>query len=134
MKKWLLGCALLAAACQTTKPAETPTREGRDATATSELRAVLDALPKCEAGAEAGRVHVAATTCTKLYCGKACCNTCSWAATFEGKNGTPVPLDVETARALLKLKDGALDCEVAAWAQVLDGVSMAVEGTACVVR
>ncbi|MFT3712645.1 MAG: hypothetical protein QM817_33770 [Archangium sp.] len=134
-KTLLLSCVLLAAACQTTKGSETPeSKEGRDAVASSELKAVLDALPKCEAGADAGKVSVAATTCTKMYCGKACCNTCGWAATFEGKNAVKVPVDAEKARSLLKFKDGALDCEVAAWAQVLDTVSLAIDGTACVVR
>lgn len=131
---WLVVTCVVVTACQTTKTVEAPTKEGRDAEATAQLRAVLDALPKCEAGADAGRVSVAATQCTKMYCGKACCNQCGWAASFEGKNGQKVPLEAEKARALLKVGEGALDCEVAAWEQVLSGVSLAVEGTACVVH
>ncbi|MBL8915819.1 MAG: hypothetical protein JNM17_34290 [Archangium sp.] len=127
---------VVASACQTTKGSEVPngSKEGRDAVASEELKATLAALPKCEAGADAGRVSVAPTTCTKMYCGKACCNQCSWAASFEGKNGQKVPLDAEKARAVLKVGEGALDCEVAAWEQVLSTASLAIEGTACVVR
>lgn len=131
---WLLVVLVLLAGCQTAKVAEAPTKDGRDVAATEALRATLAALPRCEAGAEAGRVSVAPTTCTKMYCGQACCNQCGWAATFEGMNAQKVPLDGEKARALLKVGEGALDCEIAAWQQVLSGVSMAVEGTACVVR
>jgi hypothetical protein len=139
MKTWMLvfvvvggvGCATTAAS--EPKPGES-TRDGREGAAEAQLRAVLEALPTCEAGAQAGMLSVAATTCTKMFCGKACCNQCSWSAQFEGKSAVKVPVENARVRELLKVSDGALDCEIGAWAKVLAGVSMAVEGTACVVR
>lgn len=139
MKTWMLVFAVVGGAgCATTsasepKPVET-TREGRDGAAEAQLRAVLETLPRCEAGAQAGVLSVAATTCTKMYCGKACCNQCSWSAQFEGKNTMKVPVENARVVELLKVTNGALDCEIGAWAKVLAGVSMALEGTACVVR
>lgn len=141
MKTWmLLGVLLTGCATGTTattseaKPDVTPTRDGRDGAAEVQLRAVLESLPKCEAGAEAGVLRVTATTCTKMYCGNACCNQCSWSAQFEGKNTMKVPVENGRVRQVLKVSEGALDCEIAAWGKVLAGVSMALEGTACVVR
>jgi hypothetical protein len=138
-KRWLglWGVLLLGGAgCQTTKGSETKAGEGdaRPAAASAALQKTLDGWPRCEAGADAGKLSVAATVCTKKYCGAECCNACGWAATFEGKSGARVPVDAERARALLQLTAGALECEVAAWGRVLEGVSLAIDGTPCVVR
>lgn len=129
----LAGCVTAEATEKKSDPVEA-TRDGRDAAAAMQLRAVLEALPKCEAGAPVGLLVVKATTCTKMYCGKECCNTCGWAATHEQKNGEKVNVDPARVREVLKVSDGALECEVAAWNQVLATQSLALDGTACVVR
>ena len=113
-----LGCLLLTA-CVTSSPTTKPSK--------------LDALPKCVAGADAGALSVKANICTKKHCERACCNQCSWTASFEGKNGQPVLADPAQVQALLHLGESALDCELAEWLTALTGQSVALE-PACVVR
>jgi len=102
--------------------------------AKAKVKSALAALPACTEGAQAGVLTVAPTTCTKKYCGTACCNQCSWAATFEGKNGQKTPADAAKVQAALTVGEGGLDCEVAAWGEALSGTSLALEPAACVVR
>lgn len=115
---------VLLAGCATSAPA----------VKSSAQRTKLDALPRCEAGANAGALMVKANICTKMHCEQACCNQCSWTATFEGKNGQPVTADPAQVQALLGLTESALDCELAGWADALKGQSLAVDPPACVVR
>lgn len=117
MKKFL-GCLLLSA-CVTSSPTVRASK--------------LDALPRCEAGANAGALTVKASICTKKHCEQACCNQCSWTASFEGKNGQPVTPDVAQVQALLGLSESALDCELAEWSTALTGQSVSLE-PACLVR
>lgn len=118
-----LGLVLLLAGCATTPvtPKGTTVRER------------LEALPRCEAGAEVGALGVRASLCTKKHCQEACCNQCSWAATFVTKNGQPVPADAARVQALLGVTESALDCEIVAWGEALAGQSLAIE-PGCVVR
>ncbi|MFZ5445346.1 MAG: hypothetical protein ACOZQL_35475 [Myxococcota bacterium] len=140
MKKWMLAAALAASGCVTAEATEKrsdpveATRDGRDAAAAMQLKAVLESLPRCEPGAPVGLVTVTPTTCTKMYCGKACCNTCGWRATHEQKNGEKVAVEPARLRDVLELSESALECEVAAWSQVLSTQSLALDGAACVVR
>jgi hypothetical protein len=129
---------LVCSACATTEGAEKKTEvasgDERQTAATSQVRSALEALPRCEAGAGAGLLTVKATTCTKMYCGKACCNQCSWEATLELKNGQKRPVEAARVKAALKVSDGALECEVAAWGEVLVKESLAFDATTCIVR
>ncbi len=134
MKKWLLGLALLGG-CVTTEATEKKSAKvSADVAAADKLRAVLAALPRCEPGAAAGLLAVNPTMCTKMFCDHACCNHCGWAATLETKNGQKQPVSDMRAREVLQVSDSALECEIDAWAKVLATQSLAVEGTACVVR
>lgn len=92
----------------------------------------LDALPRCAAGAAVGVLTVRATTCTKMHCQEACCNHCSWEASFE-KNGQPAAVEAARVEALLGVTASALDCEIAAWGEALAGLSVSVD-PACVAR
>lgn len=94
----------------------------------------LESLPNCEAGADVGLLTVKANRCTLKHCQTACCNQCSWAATFEDKSGQPVPADQARVQKLLGVAQSALDCEIAAWAAELASQSVSLEGTGCVVR
>jgi hypothetical protein len=113
----------LLSACATVAPTGKPS-----------LRAKLEALPRCEAGANVGALTVTAHICTKKHCESACCNACSWRATFEGKNGQPTPVDAAQVQSLLGVTESALDCEIAGWADALGGQSLSLEAPACVVR
>ena len=119
MKLKLLGCLLLSA-CVTGSPTVRPSK--------------LETILKCEAGANVGALTVKANICTKKHCEQACCNQCSWTATFEGKNGQPVPADAAQVHALLGLPESALDCELAEWATALRGQAVSLDSPACVVR
>lgn len=138
MKKLL--CVMLLAGCATTTASpKDPVSGGgvvpsKDQAALAQVRAALQALPRCEAGAKVGALSVRATICTKMFCGEACCNQCSWAATFESKSGQAQPVDPAQVKELLHVTAGALDCEIAAWAQALQGQSLSLEAPACVVR
>lgn len=141
MKKTMLLVAMfLVGGCATAGEAEkksepvTATRDGRDAAAAAQVRSAIEALPRCEPGAPVGLLVVKPTSCTKMYCGKECCNTCGWAATLEQKSGEKVAVDNARVRDALKVTESALECEVAAWTQVLSTQSIALDGTACVVR
>lgn len=127
-----LGWVLLLAGCATSAG------DPKTAAPTSETprgpAAALAKLPPCQAGAEVGRLAVRAAMCTKKFCQEACCNQCSWAATFEDKSGQPVPAPQERVQALLGLPQSALDCEIADWNQALSGQSVSLEGPGCVVR
>lgn len=95
-------------------------------------RARLEALPTCAPGAEVGVLTVRPTICTKMHCQEACCNQCSWEASFE-KNGQPSPVEAARVEALLGVTASALDCEIAAWGEALSGLSVSVEPP-CVAR
>jgi hypothetical protein len=119
---------LLLAGCATT-PSGGP---GADSKPT--IQTTLDALPRCSSGADVGLLIPKATMCTRKHCQEKCCNKCSWAATFETKNGQPVLADPAKVQALLGVPDSALDCEIAAWAEILASQSVALEPPGCVVR
>lgn len=99
-----------------------------------DVQAVLAALPRCEAGAEVGVLTVKAARCTRMFCKEACCNRCSWAATFEAKSGQVVPAELARVREVLRLDESALDCELKAWGDALAGQSVALGPPACQVR
>ncbi len=97
------------------------------------LQSRLDALPRCEAGADVGLISVKANMCTKKHCQTACCNQCSWSATFENKSAQPVPVDQARLQKLLGVTESALDCEIAAWSAELARQSVSLDGAGCVV-
>lgn len=99
----------------------------------SPLQARLDALPRCQPGAEVGLLEVRATLCTRKHCQEACCNQCSWAATFQAMSGSR-PADQAQVQELLGLPESALDCEIAAWATALASQSISLDQPRCVVR
>ena len=134
MKKLL--CVMLLAGCaSTTASSKDPVAAApsKDKAALAQVRAALAALPRCEPGANVGALPVRATICTKMFCDEACCNQCSWAATFESKSGA-VPADPARVQQLLHVGEGAMDCEIAAWAEALKGQSLSLDAPACVVR
>ena len=138
MKKLLMLCALWAAGCATTT---TTSKEeavsgggSPEQAAAAKLHAVLDAMPRCEAGANVGALVIKAAMCTKRFCQEACCNHCSWTASFEGKNGQSQPVDAARVVELLHVTDSSLDCEIGAWVGALQGTSLSVDGAGCVVR
>lgn len=98
------------------------------------LESRLAGLATCEAGAEVGLITVKAGMCTRKHCQQACCNQCSWSATFENKSGQPVPVEQARLQELLGFSDSALDCEIAAWTTELKDQSVSLEGAGCVVR
>ena len=98
------------------------------------VRARLASLPACAPGAEVGVLVVKAAICTKKHCEAACCNQCGWTATFETRNGQPVPVEPARVQALLGVAQSALDCEIAGWAEALAGQSLSLEAPECVVR
>ncbi len=138
MKNVLVGVLVLLSGCVTAEATEKKsapvTSEAPDVAAAARLRAVLDTLPRCAPGAAVGLLAVTPTVCTKMFCGKACCNQCGWAATLETKSGEKQALEAARVSEVLKVPTGALDCEVAAWAQVLSTQSIALDGAACLVR
>jgi hypothetical protein len=138
MRKVLISFFILCCGCATSEASEKKPpmaeRDGRDAAAASQLRAVLESLPRCDGTARIGVVSIKATQCTKMYCTTGCCNQCGWNATFETKTGESVPLSVAQVRDTLRVSEGALECEIAAWGRVLAKAPMALEGSACVVR
>lgn len=98
------------------------------------VRQRLAALPACQAGAEVGVLRVRPTLCTKKACEAACCNQCSWVATLETKSGQSAPVEPARVQALLGVGESGLDCEIAAWAEALKGLSVALDPSGCVVR
>lgn len=116
----LAGCATSGGA-----PKEAPVRG---------VKAALQKLPACQAGADVGLLQVKPTLCTKMFCEAACCNQCSWAATFENKSGQPVPVPPARVQEWLGVPQSALDCEVAQWNEALTGQSVSLEGAGCLVR
>jgi curli biogenesis system outer membrane secretion channel CsgG len=130
--KRLLAVLLLLAGCATTGGADQPSADPR-AAAHAQVTQALAGLPSCQPGAEVGALKVKATTCTRMFCSSACCNRCSWSASWESMSGAR-DASVQEVQRLLKVSDSALDCEVAAWAQALDGQSVALEAPSCMVR
>lgn len=116
---WLAGCATLS-----------PGSKGP----VNPVGARLASLPACAPGTEVGALLVKAGICTKKHCEGVCCNQCGWTATFESRNGQPVPVEGARAQALLGVTDSALDCEIAAWAEALAGQSVSIAAPECVVR
>ncbi len=109
-------------------------RAGRDRGAAAALRARLDALPRCAPGATVGELTLSTTVCTRMACPERCCNACGWLATFISRSGVEPPLAPLHLGALLGFPEGALECEVAAWNEVLRGRDVGLEGAGCVVR
>lgn len=126
-----LGLIFLLAGCATSAgaPKSAPVSAPK-----SGLQAALERLPACQAGADVGRLTVKATVCTKMFCDEACCNQCSWAATFENKSAQPVPVPLGRVQELLGVPESALDCEIVSWNQTLAGQSVSLDGAGCVVR
>ena len=127
-----LSWVLLLAGCATTPPVGADQVDQADQK--PGLQARLSALPRCAAGADVGLLIPKATMCTRMHCKDKCCNRCSWAATFETRNGQPVLADQARAQALLGVPESALDCEIAAWAQTLANQSVSLDPPGCVVR
>ncbi len=125
---------LLAGCTGAQKQDDASPRAGKDAVAVADLKRALAALPKCVEGADVGRLVIRSTMCTRMFCQGACCNQCGWAASFEGMSGDSQPVDAKRVREVLRLGEGALDCEVKAWAQTLEGESVSLSEPACVVR
>lgn len=105
----------------------------KDVVATAHVKAALAELPKCQAGADVGRLVIKTTMCTRMFCNRACCNQCGWEAKFEGMSGDAQPVDSSRVKKLFKLGESSLDCEVKAWAGVVDRESISIE-QGCVVR
>lgn len=122
-----LSLILLLSGCATTAHGPQPVEK-------VSLQSRIDALPKCADGADVGLITVKASLCTKKHCEAACCNQCSWVATFENKSAQPVPVDQARVQDLLGLAASALDCEIAAWTRELESQSVSLEGSGCVVR
>lgn len=120
-----VGLFFVLSGCATSPPA--PARA-------DPVRQRLSALPACQPGAEVGFLRVRPTVCTKKACEAACCNQCSWAATLETKSGQPVPVEAARVQTLLGVGESGLDCEIAAWAEALEGLSVALDPGECVVR
>lgn len=106
----------------------------KDVLATKNVKAALAALPKCEAGADVGKLVIKTTMCTRMFCNRACCNQCGWEAKFEGMSNDSQPVDAARVREVLKLGESSLDCEVKAWAGAVANESLSLGQPACVVR
>lgn len=143
--KWWLSAVLCLSACATTHPAvplaqaedpgprrETSSPHPVDVQARERVQGALAALPRCQPGAEVGHLVVRAASCTKMFCDQACCNQCSWAATYETMSGSR-EADLARVQAVLGLPERALDCEIAAWGQALAGRSLALDAPSCLV-
>lgn len=115
-----LGLLVLLAGCVTGAP------RGESKGPGNPTRDRLEALPRCDAGADVGVLTVRAAMCTKMSCQEACCNRCSWAATFE-RQGQREAADAARVAALLGVTESALDCEIASWSEALAGLSVSLD-------
>jgi hypothetical protein len=97
------------------------------------LRERLASLPRCAPGAEVGQLVVVTTGCTRMACVERCCNRCWWSVTVTTKRGEGQPVDAGRVRELLGWPEQALECEVSAWREGLQGVDLDAEA-GCVVR
>mgnify|MGYP007112208191 CR=1 FL=1 len=133
---WLLG--VLSAGCAAPQPKEdapvSVVAASRDALAGDGVKAALAALPVCEAGVRTAPLTIETTFCTRKYCETPCCNGCGWRATQPDEAGELVALDPERVRAVLKLGESSLDCEVKAWAAAVSGQPISLGEPACVAR
>ncbi len=125
---------LLLTGCVTTPATGTGSAPAADSSPGAAVRERLKSLARCEAGADVGLLTPKATMCTKKHCQERCCNQCSWAATFQTKNGEEVPAEPARVQALLGVPESALDCEIAAWGEALAGQSVSLDAPGCVVR
>lgn len=119
------------------EPTEAPPaspRAGRDEAAAKALGERLATLTRCERGATVGQLTLALAGCTRMACPEACCNACSWTASFVSTNGVPQPVAPERLRDVLGLTERALECEVVAWNGVLRGKDVGLDGAGCLVR
>jgi hypothetical protein len=126
----LLPLLLLVVACATPNTSESSAQPQQAKAAVTEA---LAKLPACAAGAAVGQLVVAPHICTEKLCKAACCNGCTWKATFTTASGAQ-PVDRARVLEALHLPEQALDCEVAAWNEALTGQSLALDSTACVAR
>lgn len=117
-----------------TSPSPDSPRAGRDATAAKALTEHLATLPRCAPGDTVGQLTLAPSMCTRMACREACCNQCTWTATFVSTNGVPAAVAPEQVSAVLRLAGRALECEVAAWNGVLAGRDLGLDGGGCLVR
>ena len=129
--RWL-GVLFVLAGCATT--GETPASSADpEAAAVERVTKALAALPACSAGADVGRLVPKATMCTRMFCRTACCNQCSWSASYETMSGAR-EASVADVQRLLGVPESALDCEIAAWRNALSAQSVVLDAPACVVR
>lgn len=131
MKRWL-GVVFVLAGCATT--GETPARAADpEGAAVERVTKALAALPACGAGSDVGRLVPKPTMCTRMFCRTACCNQCSWSATYETMSGSR-EASVADVQRLLGVEESALDCEIAAWRNALATQSVVLDAPSCVVR
>ncbi len=122
------------------EPDQTPTRPDMQqidpsvdpiARAKANATTALERLPACLPGAAEGTLEIRATICTEMACKAACCNGCSFDATFA--NSTRFTTEQLTALLMSGTAPGK-DCEVAAWREVfmnrLLGLVTDAKGTA----
>lgn len=100
--------------------------------AAERTRVALAKLPTCVMR-DTGSVNLL-TSCTRLVCEQACCNTCSLRDALVVNERGSRSTEPGRARDVLELDSTMLDCEMNAVRGVLDGVTMAFDPVACVVR
>ncbi len=124
--------ALLFVSCAAQQPQqvvdEPVTEVTTEQRAYAQAAEALKALPSCAAGVLPTPIELAPTFCTRMACTTACCNRCGWKASAGDEA-------VDLARAL-QLPEGALDCEIQAWRQAIEGHSLFLGAgeEACVAR
>lgn len=75
---------------------------------------VMLPLPECPAGTTTGELVLTSRFCTLRACTQACCNTCSWTATFDG-----APAGHLEVEQVLGAPGSMTTCELEAWQQAL---------------
>lgn len=115
-------------------PAPESPRAGRDAAATKALTEQLSTLPRCAPGTSVGQLTLAPAACTRMACPEACCNQCTWTASFVSTNGVSTAVAPGQVATVLHVGERALECEVAAWNGVLQGRDLGLDGAGCLVR
>ena len=106
-----------------------PTKEE---VAAERTRVALAMLPTCVMR-DTGTVNLI-TSCTRLECAQACCNTCSLRDALVVNDRGSRSTESGRARNILDLDSTLFDCEADAVRGVLAGVAMAFDPMACVVR
>ena len=89
------------------------------------IDAAIQKLPSCLVvkmqGLHFGKLNLEAGMCTKMFCKQACCNGCSWKATFTEADAPPVGILNDSLEKFLVNGDAApsKDCDIAAWSTAL---------------